>query len=340
MLGLLVFVWLAPLVWSHGNMVWPPTWFDPRGEIGLSPGGFMMGGKGESISIMWFSNWTFIPEEQEVTLPTTLSTIPDFHGDAASVWDRASCLFLEGWEYNVCRAWYPVDPARNPWMAPGTAQVFSPCGWQGGNPQGCGGVPVGDECPGGGTSQGADSRQVDWDDVVTTEWRRGEVAEVGWGMLANHGGGYSYRLCKLGEGLVTEECFQQTPLNFASDHSWVQYGWDPATRVELVASRTREGTFPPGSQWTMNPIPVCNSTAMGWFDPTCPEGFEFEPQGPGLYGTGEHADTPGYPDFLWTLMDEVEVPVDLEAGDYVLSFRWDCEATPQIWNACSNVRIV
>ena len=51
MLGLLVFVWLAPLVWSHGNMVWPPTWFDPRGEIGLSPGGFMMGGKGESIII-------------------------------------------------------------------------------------------------------------------------------------------------------------------------------------------------------------------------------------------------------------------------------------------------
>ena len=39
-------------------------------------------------------------------------------------------------------------------------------------------------------------------------------------------------------------------------------------------------------------------------------------------------------------MDEVEVPADLEEGDYVLSFRWDCEATPQIWNSCSNIKIV
>jgi len=344
MLGALVLVLLAPSVWSHGNMMWPPSWFDPRGEIGLSPGGFMQGGPpgGEDPAIMWFTNWTFIPDEQEATLPAALSTIPDFHGGAASVWDRVNCFLMDeyGYDYDICRAWYPVDPARNPWMAPGTAPVFSPCGWQGGNPEGCGGVPAGEECPGGGTSQGVDARHVDWEEVVTTEWRRGGMAEVGWGMIANHGGGYSYRLCKLGDGLVTEECFQRTPLHFASAHSWVQYGWDPATRVELLASRTREGTFPPGSQWTMNPIPVCNSTAMGWIDPTCPNGFEFEPPGPGLHGTGEHVATGGYPDFPWTLMDEVEVPADLEAGDYVLSFRWDCEATPQIWNACSNIRIV
>ena len=31
--------------------------------------------------------------------------------------------------------------------------------------------------------------------------------QVGWGIIANHGGGYSYRLCKEGEDL-TEECFQ------------------------------------------------------------------------------------------------------------------------------------
>jgi hypothetical protein len=120
----------------------------------------------------------------------------------------------------------------------------------------------------------------------------------------------------------------------------VQYGWDPATRLEFPANRTREGTFPPGSEWTMNPIPVFNSTAMGWLDPTCPDGTEFPPRGPGLFGVGEHLETGGYPDFLWTLMDEVEVPADLWPGDYVLSFRWDCEATPQIWNACSNIRII
>ena len=31
--------------------------------------------------------------------------------------------------------------------------------------------------------------------------------KVGWGIIANHGGGYSYRLCKDDQEL-TEECFQ------------------------------------------------------------------------------------------------------------------------------------
>ena len=161
--------------------------------------------------------------------------------------------------------------------------------------------------------------------------------------MANHGGGYSYRLCKVGKdgpAAVTEECFQQTPLHFASENSWVQFGWDPSSRIEFRANRTREGSFPIGSEWTMNPIPVCNSTDMGWIDPTCPEGWEFPPRAPGLHGTGEDVTKPGEPAFSWTLMDEVEVPADLEEGEYVLSFRWDCEATPQIWNSCANIKIV
>ena len=35
--------------------------------------------------------------------------------------------------------------------------------------------------------------------------------EAAWGIIANHGGGYSYRLCKVpAEGMsgITEECFQ------------------------------------------------------------------------------------------------------------------------------------
>ena len=37
--------------------------------------------------------------------------------------------------------------------------------------------------------------------------------------------------------------------------------------------------------------------------------------------------------------DLVEVPEDLEAGEYVLSFRWDSQHTPQVWNACSNILV-
>ena len=82
-------------------------------------------------------------------------------------------------------------------------------------------------CTWGGYQYGPDARKIDLKDAVFTEWQRGARAEVGWGLKANHGGGYSYRLCPVGEGgpaAVTEECFQQTPLKFASEDSWVQYG--------------------------------------------------------------------------------------------------------------------
>jgi len=353
----LVVATLGPLsVVGHGNLMWPPSWFDPNGTIGLSPGGFMQGGLPEDVyswpnsPIMWFTNHTFIPGE--ATLDPSLITVPDFHGDAYTTWEKANCLNPGGLsqvDYNICRDWYPVNPAKNPWMAPGSAPVFSPCGTAGGNPYGCGvwpGAKTGesgemDSCLWGGYSFGVDALDIDWKDAVYTEWARGEKAKVGWGIRANHGGGYSYRLCKVGQdgpGGVTEECFQQTPLKFASENSWVQYGWDESRRVDFKAKRTTEGTFPPGSEWTMNPIPVCNSTDMGWMEPDCPEGFEFAPHGTGLHGTGESAWYEG-PMFRWTLMDEVVVPEDLEPGEYVLSFRWDCEATPQIWNGCSNIVI-
>ena len=105
--------------------------------------------------------------------------------------------------------------------------MFSPCGVAGGNPEGC---PVGGDpgqCPGGGFGYGPAAENVTfkvrrivilYTDViivlkgaVKTTWRQGGVEKVGWGILANHGGGYSYRLCRVGEQL-TEECFQKTPL--------------------------------------------------------------------------------------------------------------------------------
>ena len=59
----------------------------------------------------------------------------------------------------------------------------------------------------------------------------------------------------------------------------------------------------------------------------------------GLFGFGTTLVMPGFPTFLFSVMDEVEVPDDLVPGEYVLSFRWDCEQTPQIWNGCSSIRI-
>ena len=36
----------------------------------------------------------------------------------------------------------------------------------------------------------------------------------------------------------------------------------------------------------------------------------------------------------------VQLPKDLPAGEYVLGFRWDCEATSQVWASCADVTLV
>jgi predicted carbohydrate-binding protein with CBM5 and CBM33 domain len=45
----------------------------------------------------------------------------------------------------------------------------------------------------------------------------------------------------------------------------------------------------------------------------------------------------------WTLgmiSDEVVVPKDISPGQYVVSWRWDCEETAQVWASCGDVNIV
>ena len=96
-----------------------------------------------------------------------------------------------------------------------------------------------------------------------------------------------------GIGDLTEECFQQNPLDFVGDIQWIQYQKDRKTglRTELGALQTTEGTFPEGSMWRANQILPKN-----------------EEGGSSDYGYG-------------TIIDSVSVPSSLEPGQYVLSFR-------------------
>ena len=44
----------------------------------------------------------------------------------------------------------------------------------------------------------------------------------------------------------------------------------------------------------------------------------------------------------WTggqIVDTVMIPVDLEPGQWVLGWRWDCEETSQIWQSCADVTV-
>jgi len=314
---------LAVYVSGHANIVWPYTWFDKGGNTGMRPAAQCNAGYEYGTgACSWFTNYTFISGEP--TLPEEMRSWTD--------------IVIGGYHVDYTK--------KNPWRAPGSAPIYSPCGVAGGNPDGCpeGEGDIGDNCPGGGFAYGPDAVNVDFEDVQTTEWRAGGVAEVGWGIIANHGGGYSYRLCPkpVNENdVVTEECFQQTSLRFHGDTQWVQYG-ENGRKVTFLANRTTEGTWPEGSQWTKNPIPACHNPDGGWMEeePHCvKDGPQFDPPAPGLLGYGESYLAPGLPQFLFTIMDEVEVP-DVAPGEYVLSFRWDCEQTSQIWSGCSNIRIV
>merc|ERR1719399_1732506 len=64
----------------------------------------------------------------------------------------------------------------------------------------------------------------------------------------------------------------------------------------------------------------------------CPEGTEFYPAVSGHSGFGKDV-----PD--WSIMDRVVVPDDLEEGDYLLSWRWDCEESTQVWQNCADLKL-
>jgi len=256
------------------------------------------------------------------------------------------------------RTWLKGIPAGEllgtPWTSPGYAPVFSPCGLAGGgntyHPSNGALAPQ-------GVKQGFDGKDLPELSGVKTEWSCGSTQEVAWSIEANHGGGYAYRLCPKSRDL-TEECFQANHLQFVGNESWIQYGDDESNRTAIAAPTLSEGTNPKGSQWKKNPIPACGDPSggvgMGF---VCKLPPQFEPPLPGLYGYGGAAcfDFTGdgkasrlctaqqeqhwIEKFKFNIIDKVQVPADLTPGEYLLSFRWDTEQTPQVWAQCADITI-
>merc|ERR1712057_117167 len=146
----------------------------------------------------------------------------------------------------------------NPWRSPGTTgranSMFQPCGVNSGSklPQPAGLPPAAGQLAG---ANGTDLPVLTSGSQAT--WESGSVVEAGWAIYANHGGGYAYRLCKKVEGKeLTEECFQQTHLQFATDKTEIRYIDGPRNgeRFFINATTTSEGTYPANSQWRKNPI--------------------------------------------------------------------------------------
>jgi len=127
-----------------------------------------------------------------------------------------------------------------------------------------------------------------------------------------------------------------------------------------------EGTSPAGSTWAMNPIPRidfdshgsgqpaafsgCAFPAKGQacrqFEPKCPqdEGWALNPGSQrGDNGTGNIGDIAGACSGDWIqgeIVDTLVVPEELQAGEYVLGWRWDCEESTQVWSNCADVTLI
>jgi hypothetical protein len=231
----------------------------------------------------------------------------------------------------------------SPWRAPGSSGVFDSCGLAGGHTGDC---PKDDPsaCFGGHYVTTRHAKQGDPGSRLaprptSTTWVAGESVDVAFTMMANHGGGYQYRLCPAGEPL-TEECFFRRPLEFSGRSS---FRWDASNgqggrRVYFDGDYVSTGTLPAGSTWAKNPLPRndVHNTLAG-FAPKCEERQECDVYSrdkqnclcSGMWGP-----------YNVEVVDQVLLPADLPAGDYVLGWRWDCEESNQIWASCSDVTVV
>lgn len=251
--------------------------------------------------------------------------------------------------------------STSPWRAPGRAPVLgSGCGVGNGGPH-----PYSKKYfPPPEVKQGADGLTLPA--APAHVWTRGSDVEVAWAITANHGGGYSYRLCP-SHGAVNEECFQRGALRFAGNKSWIVY--TDGTRKEFARTTVSDGTYPSGSEWARNPVPGCRMCPIypscgspvepgpppgsdawhNWIScssrcdgsrredfllPSCPAGTaQFPEPVPGLSSFENLT-------WDWSIMDLVSVPLNFEPGDYLLSWRWDCEQTWQVWQNCADIKIV
>jgi len=202
-------------------------------------------------------------------------------------------------------------------------------------------------------------------------WKAGSEQEVKFSIGANHGGGYQYRLCKLSklfDGSMDEDCFQANPMAFVGKTSWFEYtsnGSTTPTRVPYTAVRlsdaNTDGVIPAGSTWTKFGLPSCegNERSPAAFKKTSdhctkPQ-FTNEVSEAGFWGMGTlfkgdngihcnvascKSNSPALEKVLdnFSLVDTVRVPEGVE-GDYVVSWRWDAEQSPQVWTYCSVVTI-
>merc|ERR1719228_1731902 len=277
MLGL-VLVCCISSVLGHGGIVWPPTWQD---------------GDHLSIEDVYSGQTNNYPAVRDPNTGRKIKSISQWLTDQAYIGGHGTEEFRGGpgevTNFDEGGCGKKCQQNKVPWASPGKAPAFGGgCGVFGGNPY------------------GSDAREIEFPNTATTGWLIGGVEEVAWASKAWHQGGYTYRLCKLpkeGKLGLTEECFQENILEFATDYTMIR--------------KTGKDNLGKWQKYDQTDVSVG----------TNPEGSVWRP-------AGKH-------DASYIRKDKIVVPSHLKEGEYVLSFRWDGATNDgQVWLSCANVRLL
>lgn len=266
---------------------------------------------------------------------------------------------------------------HNPWRAPGNAPVASACGLAGGSPFGHDGAEAGNYMNTTHAGHGHNGSSLPAAPTGTV-WKIGGEAEVSWQVRNNHGGGYAYRLCPAEEEL-TEACFQRHPLDMVPEKAQLQFtdgsrksyapvtvttGTQPAgsmwARIPVAPTKLGPMCVPgrgddpkapyacgrendPKSACGCAPCPRTpgsdcsrcdNCDAPSWQPLATYPADVPKYGGKGVAGVGS-----AHGDGFVGIVDVLKIPADLPAGKYVLGWRYDCEATAQVWSNCADIEL-
>lgn len=142
-----------------------------------------------------------------------------------------------------------------PWRAPGSAIPLDACGIASGFlPTAAVQFPHQFSTT---ISQGAKGSELPTGHITT--WTVNSVVEASFSLTVNHGGGYQYRVCpKSNNNDLSNDCFEQNPLSFATDTHIVTLKDAGGKQFEIPATDVSVGVRPTGSSWRRLPLPACN----------------------------------------------------------------------------------
>jgi hypothetical protein len=121
-----------------------------------------------------------------------------------------------------------------------------------------------------------------------------------------------------------EECCPGLTRVVKGGYAWCQGKKPEPPTCDPATNQTRGCFFKPYKTTYLKPdqkTPGCDTGLM--FPSSWDEG----------YGQGNDGH------FMFSMVDKLQLP-ELDAGEYSLSWRWDCEQTPQVWNSCADVTVV